>query len=235
MIQRRLKHILRFAPAGILITACIRIQPITTLQAAGGLETPQILLFDRPYLRQLKVPSALNYSYRHATSEAKQFGPPFTDTIAVNVNEPTNPENANSVSMRIFSGERQRDLGPNVDMKGNPIIMIFLERDLWEMKRRIGGVPIFYRNKLRQALRDKAVVKKTEITFEGKPVPAHTVTIMPFAQETQNVRMKKFLKKTYEFTVADAVPGGFVSVRSVVPGGDGEVLIEDEITFLKAD
>ncbi len=207
------------------------------VQAAQAAETAQKLLFDTPYLQQLKLPSSLNYTYRHEAAETRLFGKPFTDTIAVDLVKPSNPDHVNSVSMRIFTGERARSLGPNVDMKGNPIIMIFLERDLWEMKRRVGGEPIFYRNKIRTALRDEAKVEKIEIDYEGKSVPAHKITITPFIKETKNRRMEKFLNKSYEFVVADAVPGGYVKVRFVVPqeAADGKALVEDELTFTKAN
>lgn len=204
--------------------------------AAEGADNPQKLLFDTPYLQQLKPPSSLNYTYKHEAADPKQFGKPFTDTIAVDLAKPDNPAHVNQVTMRIFTGERARKLGPNVDMKGNPIIMIFLERDLWEMKRRVGGEPIFYRNKIRRALRDAATVEKVDVNFKGKTVPGHKVTITPFAGETQNRRMERFLKKRYEFVVADAVPGGYVKVRSSVPAEDGgAALVADELTYSTLD
>ena len=212
-----------------LVTAGLMFAPL----AAQGADSPQKLLFDTPYLEQLKLPSSLTYTYKHQAADPKQFGKPFTDTIAVDLSKPDNPSHVNSVSMRIFTGQRARALGPNVNMKGNPIIMIFLERDLWEMKRRVGGEPIFYRNKIRRALRDKATVEKIDVSFAGKTVPGHKVTITPFADETQNRRLARFLKKRYEFVVADAVPGGFVAVRSSVPPEDGgdKALVEDELTY----
>lgn len=216
--------------AGAVIAGVLMTLGTALAQAA---DTPQKLLFDTPYLTQLKLPSSLNYTYRHAATETRQFGKPFTDTIAIDLVKPDNPDHVNSVSMRIFTGERSRELGPNVDMKGNPIIMIFLERDLWEMKRRVGGEPIFYRNKIRRALREAAEVEPIDVTFEGKTVPGHKVTITPFIGETENRRMERFLKKSYEFVVADAVPGGFFKVRSSVPleGESGKALVEDELTY----
>lgn len=218
------------------LAAALALGTFQALVPAKASETAQKLLFDTPYLQQLKLPSSLNYTYRHDAAETRLFGKPFTDTIAVDLNKPSNPAHVNSVSMRIFTGERARSLGPNVDMKGNPIIMIFLERDLWEMKRRVGGEPIFYRNKIRKALREQAKVEKIQIDFEGKAVPAHKVTITPFVTETANRRLEKYLNKRYEFVVADAVPGGFVSVRSAVPQAEAnaKALVEDEVTFLSA-
>ena len=193
--------------------------------------TPQALLFDAPYLTELQLPTSLNYTYAHATSQEKLFGRPFEDTISVNVNANENAGGLNSVMLRVFSGERERNLGPHLNMKGNPIIMIFLERDMWEMKRRVGGEPIYYRNKIRKAFRDAATVEKTSAEFNGHTIEAHKISITPFADEKDSRRMQHFLNKGYEFMVSDKVPGGILSVRSVVRDKDA-TLIEDRLTFV---
>ena len=234
MSMQMVRQFARYGSFCAMIAAVMMLGNAAAVQAA---DTPQKLLFDTPYLTQLKLPSSLSYTYRHDAAEAKQFGKPFTDTIAIDLSKPDNPAHVNSVSMRIFTGPRGRELGPNVDMKGNPIIMIFLERDLWEMKRRVGGEPIFYRNKIRRALREAAKVEPVELSFEGKTVPGHKVTITPFIGETDNRRLARFLKKSYEFVVADAVPGGFYKVRSLVPAeaDGGKALVEDEVIYSKIE
>ncbi len=199
--------------------------------------TSQKLLFDKPYLGKLALPSSLIYTYSHRTSEEKRFGKAFIDTISVDVDKTESAKHKNSVSLRIFTGKRERRLGPHRGMMGNPIIMAFLERDLWEMKRRAGGVPIYYRNKIRKAMREAASVAKIEAEFDGKLVPAHRVTIVPFKDEKNNQRLSEFLNKSYEFTVSDMVPGGFLKARSAVPGveGAGDLLVEDELVFQRLE
>ena len=218
---------LRFIAAAMLLQLAVPV-------SAGEVATSQALLFDAPYLKQLTVPSALNYSYRHSTSAEKTFGKPFEDTIAVNVGRNDKPGGLNSVMLRMFSGKRQRDLGPHVDMTGNPIIMVFLERDLWEMKRRVGGEPVYYRNMIRHAFRKAAKVEKSTAEFNGQDIAVHTVTIRPFTTEKERGSMKSLLSKSYEFTVADKVPGGILKIRSIVPGEqDGSAaLVSDELTFV---
>ena len=80
-------------------------------------------------------------------------------------------------------------------------------------------------------------VEPVELSFEGKTVPGHKVTITPFIGETDNRRLARFLKKSYEFVVADAVPGGFYKVRSLVPAeaDGGKALVEDEVIYSKIE
>ena len=225
----------RWAWPGLLAAmVAVMLVVLANASVAGDEKTPQSLLFDAPYLTQLKVPSSLNYSYRHETTADKDFGKSFEDTVAVNVGKNDKPGGLNSVMLRMFSGKRQRDLGPHTDITGNPVIMMFLERDLWEMKRRVGGQPVYYRNLIRRALRAEADIKEDVGVFNGEDLKVHTITIRPFAGETKNARLNGMLNKIYEFTVAETVPGGILKIRSVVPAEKegGAALVSDELAFI---
>ena len=49
--------------------------------------------------------------------------------------------------------------------------MMFLERDVWQMKQRIGGSPSFFRNRIRKALRESAKVERTVINLVAIKLP----------------------------------------------------------------
>lgn len=202
--------------------------------AAG--EDSQSLLFDAPYLERLAPPKTLSYSYRRKTGNEQVFGRSFEDTIRVTVAKSDRRDGLNTVSLEVFTGERQRRLGPYADMRGNPVLMVFLELDLWHMKRRAGGVPVYFRNTIRKAFRDSANIERVAIDFGGRSVSAHKVTIRPFAEVQNAPRLKDFRAKTYEFTVSDAVPGGIYRIRTWVPEPDGGgPLIEDLMVFAKVE
>ena len=151
----------------------------------GETATSQSLLFDTPYLEGLAVPQTLSYSFQRKTDNEKVFGAPIDDVIRLKVAKSTQDDGLNSVSLEVFTGEKQRVLGPHADMRGNPVLMAFLELDLWHMKRRVGGVPVYFRNSIRRAFRDSATVEEIEIDFKGKTVPAHKITIKPFIKDPQ--------------------------------------------------
>ena len=196
----------------------------------------QSLLFDAPYLEQLVPPRTLSYSYRRKTRNEKVFGRSFEDTIRVRVTKSDSQDGLNTVSLEVFTGERQRRLGPHADMRGNPVLMVFLELDLWHMKRRVGGAPVYFRNTIRKAFRDSASIERIAIDFSGRNVLAHKVTIRPFAEDQITPRLKEFRAKTYEFTVSDAVPGGIYRIRTWVPEPDGGgPLIEDMMVIAGVD
>lgn len=196
----------------------------------------QSLLFDAPYLERLAPPKTLSYSYRRKTGNQQIFGRSFEDMILVRVAKSDRRDGLNTVSLEVFTGEHQRRLGPHADMRGNPVLMVFLELDLWHMKRRAGGTPVYFRNMIRKAFRDSASIERVAIDFGGRSVSAHKVTIRPFVEDQNALRLKDFRAKTYEFTVSDAVPGGIYQIRTWIPEPDGGgLLIEDMMVFAGVD
>ena len=215
----------------LLVILCLHF--VSQPAMAGTESDPQKLLFDAPYLANLKPPASLTYAYRHHTADEKTFGKNFADQVRLDLSKSDEPGGLNKVSMTIFSGPRQRVIDARSDVRGNPVIMIFLERDLWEMKRRIGGAPVYFRNSIRRSFREASDVKKTTVTYRGAELPGFVVTIRPFENDKNADRFRQYRTKAYEFVVADAVPGGVYRIRSLVKGGagDAEVVVEDTLTL----
>ena len=206
-----------------------------TISAPAGADTAQkkltaqSLLFDTPYLESLTSPGSLSYKLDHATDYAKRYGKNSSDTVQLHLEGDTQKQ----VVMNVFSGKHKRVLGPFSQVSGNPVIMMFLERDVWQMKKRIGGTPAFYRNRIRKALREAAEIEQASIDVDGKTLPAHHVTIRPFKDEADVQRFREYREKSYRFTVADGVPGGFYEIRSRIPDAEnaGKQLVEDTLTY----
>lgn len=213
--------------------ATLVVQPPQPAHAAPSEMTAQGLLFDTPYLGSLQPPGALSYEFDHSTEFEGVFGEPFGDKVLVRLQKAEKSGEPDPVYMDVYTGPRQRNLGPFNKNNGNPIIMMFLERDVWQMKTRIGGTPSFFRNTIRKAFRESAEVKATEITFNGARLPAQEVTIRPFHSEADENRFREYRGKIYRFTTADAVPGGFFEIWSGIPkpDADGQFLVEDRLTY----
>lgn len=200
--------------------------------AAEAAATAQSLLFDAPYLKRLEAPATLSYSFRHDTANETIFGEAFEDFIRLEVKKSGDGGEVNVASVDVFSGKRRKSLGPYEDMQGNPVIMVFLEHDLWEMKRRIGGVPVYFRNSIRRALRETSGVEPVTVPYDGRKVNGHKITITPFVNDPNALRFKAYREKSYEFIVSDAVPGGFYRIRAWLPQAEGDGhLVEDAMTF----
>jgi hypothetical protein len=191
-------------------------QPSQTQSTQDGsaelrpLSAAQIALFDTPHLANVSQPETLRYAYRRVGPAA------FTDIIAIQIKK-INRDGTKELAFDYLSGPHHV-LFPELDhFRGNPLLMLALERDVAVMNEALGISKAFLRNRIRQAFLDSATVSNTSITFEDKVTPARTVTVTPFAQEQRLERIPSLQAKTYTFVLADAVPGGIDEIRIETP------------------
>lgn len=179
-------------------------------------QTAQALLFDKGYLLRLGAPSRLVYSFKQSTADAELFGQGFEDEVTMRLSASAQGNGQKDVTLDMFTGERQRTLGPLSQVSGNPIIMMFLERDVLQMNRHIGGQPVYFRNVIRLAFREKARVEPASFVWDGLEVRGAKITIQPFLGDPHGERMQLFKSKTYEFIVSEAVPGGVYAMHATL-------------------
>lgn len=191
------------------------------------------LIFSEPYLKKLEHPSTISYSYTHGTKTPSEYGAGFKEAVTVHVRQPTLEGGFNSVSIALRSDQRDYDLGPFENTSGNPVIMMFLERDLNQMRSRVGGAPVYFRNTIRRAFREGAEIADTTVEINGEQVAAKRITIRPFKGDRQAMRFGKFQGKVFETTVTDAVPGGIFTMKSFIPDteNEGEALVTNSLQY----
>lgn len=200
--------------------------------AAANSDEPSVAekrLFDEDHLKGLPLKATLNYSFsKRGSLEAVVDD---KSTIVVKKIGAAGRE----VDVQCLTGERKLDLPIEGELKGNPLILCFLERDIHEMKRLTGGSLNYYRKRIRMAIAETAKLSQTNITVEGKSVPATEILLDPFKDDPARSRYTKFANKTYRFVLSDAVPGGVFEIRSVMheEGKPSSVMLEESMRYQK--
>jgi hypothetical protein len=194
------------------------------------LSPAQIALFETPHLRNVARPETLHYTYR-------RVGPAgFTDTVAVHVQE-VNSDGTKNLTFDYLSGPR-RVLFPGVDhFRGNPLLMLVLDRDVAAMKDAVGLSANYFRNRIRESFVEAATIREGNTQFDGGAIPARVVTVQPFAHETRLERIASLQAKTYTFVLAEAVPGMIAEIRIDTPEDLAlhAPAIYEQITFTGVD
>lgn len=199
--------------------------------------TVQRLIFDDPHFRSLKAPGDIYYSYLVAITNKKLFGTGFQDSVRLHLEEgkPDTPEK--DATLYIYTGERERDPVSFKERTTNPVILMFLEQDLWRMRQRVGGRADYFKARVAAAMRDGVEVTQTTVKVDGRDVPATRVTFKPFENDPNAARLSHFTTKTYEFTLSEEVPGKVVELRTTVydPGvNDGKPILEEKLSYDRA-
>ncbi len=196
-------------------------------QDTRPLSPAQTALFETPHLHNVSQPETLEYSFVRSGASG------FTDRVAVHVGAP-HTDGTKSVSFDFLTGARRLPYPPVDNFAGNPLLMMFLERDVRDMKEQLGLSATYFRNRIREALVDRAVVADASFTLDGRALPARQITLRPFADDQRLERLPSVRGKTYVFVLADGVPGMLAELRSELPPDPalGAPALRETLTFV---
>jgi len=219
----------RFVSAGAIVAAGL----LATLTNAYATSDPNDLspanraLFTGNHLASIKEPAVLIYDFeKKGTYESG-----FTDTVEADITN-VEQDGGKDLSFHFLSGDHHVDFRDFEDYIGNPVFMLFLERDVRELQRLTKGNALYFRDRIRNALAGSATVTPTTFAFEGKNLTGTEIRVQPFADDPLNERYPRFAKKTYVFILSDDVPGGFYKIDTVTPDPlNDQPLIEESMTF----
>ena len=192
------------------------------------LSPAQVLLFETPHMQNLSHPETLAYAYTRDGAAG------FKDTVTLHIRQ-VNPDGTKDVSFDYLTGPRRIAL-PELDhFRGNPLLMVTLERDATEMKDQLGLSASYFRNRIREGFVSAADVAAGTYLLNGRKVAAQVVTVRPFAGDDRLERISQVQAKTYIFTLSDAVPGGIAEIRIAMPADArmGAPAFEQRTTFEK--
>jgi hypothetical protein len=217
-------------------------RPITTALCAALLALPALalaqenkqdfspaekLLFMSNQLSGIKPPSTVNYTFRKSGSLEEAF----EDKVVLSVDK-TAEGKCCSAKTEFLSGARQLPSAEIPTAEGNPVLLNFLERDLNEMKRLTKGSTNHFRKYIRMAAYNAATVRDASFTYKGKSVAGKEVTLTPFLEDPNRPKYEKFVRKTYQFMLCDAVPGAVLAIRTQIASetdGQPPLIVEELI------
>ncbi len=188
------------------------------------------LLFQTDQLSGVEPPADLHYRFVSRPREGEGDG--FEDAIVLHVT-PGETAGARRVEVDYFSGERHRYVPPVERASGNPVVMVFLQRDVTEMQQRTQGNWRYFQRAIKFALEDGAQVRPVTFTFHGHETAGTEVRFQPYRKLGREEALRLLGGKTYVITLSDAVPGGVYQMRTVVPGETPEApaLLEETLTY----
>ncbi len=220
--------------------ACMAVSTLVSgaLPAQSELSLAQKLVFDRPHLDNLKEPVVLRYTFRQSGPIWQKLNDVFKDRILMSIDK-VRKNGAKDLSFEFLSGKRRRPYADITDVKGNPIVILFLNHDIWAQSRVLGGTPNYFRNRIRAALNGRNRV--TDVTIHGPngPIKAKRLVLKPYENDKNIEKFRDHIRKIYEITISPDVPGEVYGIRSYIPAdkkaGDGApVLAEQHLKFDRA-
>ncbi len=195
-------------------------------QDTRPLSPAQIALFETPHLANVSQPVTLEYSF------VENGAADFTDRVAIHVGAP-HPDGTKLVSFDFLTGVHKVPYPPVDNFTGNPLLMMFLEHDVAAMKQQLGLSATYFRNRIREAFVDRAVVNETSFVLDGRSLAAKRITVQPFLDDHRLDRLPSVQAKSYVFVLADGVPGTLAELHTELPPDptDGAPALRETLTY----
>jgi hypothetical protein len=215
------------------VRASLTFLPLALLAAAPARadDTVADKVFGAGLMTNVTSPEALRYRYElSGVTMAKPYDAPVT----VDVRQVA-PEGDKKIWFDMFEGQNHRAFGPMDSREQNPLVIVFLQRDVTEMGNLTGGSSLYFQQQIRQAFNGPAEVSPLDVEVDGRKVQATRIVIHPFRGDPQIERFPKFRDKAYEFVVTPEVPGGLYRIATSTPDPKGEVVLAESMTFERAD
>lgn len=202
--------------AALGIAAAMLGAPARTL-ADGEMSKANTLLFQTPHLQGLQSPAVLRYRLE---STGPEGGEAFADEIALQVRP--NPDRERwHVAVDYLSGERERPVPPVPAATGNPIIKVFLQREVVEMEERTGGSWRYFQKRIKAAFADAADVTRTEVDYDGRSLPGRQIRIAPYRGDPRSGQMGVYAGMRYTIVLSDEIPGQVYAITASAPAENG--------------
>jgi hypothetical protein len=196
----------------VAVLAMSLLLPLAVARAGDDppLSPAQIALFETPHLKDIAHPETLTYRLERAGPD------PLVDSVSVHIQK-IHPDGTKYVSFDFMTGQHRLFFPAVDDFSGNPLLMLFLEHDVQEMKEQTGIAAAYFRDHIRAAFADRANMSSESIAFAGKTVAARLVTLRPFLDDPRLANLPSFRDKTYRFVLSEDVPGQIDVLAAEMP------------------
>ena len=223
---RRFKYFFKIVPFLIFATM------ITHVFAEDvELSEAHKLLVKKNHLGNLTTPIKLKYIFKKTGSlEAN-----FNDRVIMIVPKKDN-EGYHNIKFDFFSGYHKEDLSSARYKTTNPIFHAFWDYDIKVMMRLTKGSSVYFRKRITWSLSDekKFNIKTAKCTYNNEKFDGHKIEHIPYEQDYDSRKFKKFAKKKYFITICDKIPGMIYEIETIIPSEDEKKpLIKETLTLQK--
>lgn len=177
------------------------------------LSPAQIELFETPHLKNVDHVATLQYRFERTGME------PLVDKVSIRI-AAIHDDGTKFVSFDFLSGEHHAFFPAVDDFRGNPLLMVFLQYDVLDMRQHIGVAASYFRNEIVRGFADQATVTQESYVWNGKPVPAERITLKPFAHDQRFEHLPAIQAKEYSFVLSEQIPGELAELAASMPADD---------------
>ena len=172
------------------------------------MSSANVSLFIDEHLSEITEPSRIFYKFeKFSTLEDN-----FVGNVVLNIVK-IDEEKKKYITFRYLKGRNKVRFPPQIGAKGNPVFMLFFERDARDMQRLTGGNALFFRSRIRHAIA-ATETKDISLNFKGENISAQEITFKPFTKTKLKNRVNRYKTKEFRITMSNKIPGYIYKIET---------------------
>ena len=196
------------------------------LELIKEMSSANIALFIDEHLSSIEEPSRIFYKFEKESTREDNF----IGNVVLNIVK-VDDDNTKHITFRYLKGRNKVRFPPQIGAKGNPVFMLFFERDSRDMQRLTGGNALFFRSRIRHTIA-ATEIEDIKIKFNGESVPAKQISFQPFTKTELKNRVSRYKTKKFVVQLSDKIPGSIFKIQTFIKDlEDPDDMVIETLTF----
>ena len=193
------------------------------LELIKEMSSANIAVFIDEHLKTITEPSRIYYKFTKESTREDNF----IGNVVLNIVKIEN-DNTKHITFRYLKGRNKVRFPPQIGAKGNPVFMLFFERDARDMQRLTGGNALFFRSRIRHTIA-ATEIKDVELEFQGNKLIGKQISFQPFLETKLKNRVSRYKTKKFVLTMSEDIPGFIFKIETYIKDLDDPTDMVKEI------
>ena len=180
------------------------------LELIKEMSSANIALFIDEHLKSIKEPSRIYYKFTKESTREDNF----KGNVVLNIVK-IDDDSTKHITFRYLKGRNKVRFPPQIGAKGNPVFMLFFERDARDMQRLTGGNALFFRSRIRHSIA-ATDIEDIEFKFKGEKYSGKQITFQPFLKTELKNRVSRYKTKQFTVTMSENIPGFIYKIEASI-------------------
>ncbi len=180
------------------------------LELIREMSSANIALFIDEHLKTITEPSRIYYKFSKESTREDNF----VGNVVLNIVK-VEDDNTKHITFRYLKGRNKVRFPPQIGAKGNPVFMLFFERDARDMQRLTGGNALFFRSRIRHTIA-ATEIKDVDLEFQGNKLVGKQISFQPFLETKLKNRVSRYKTKKFVLTMSEDIPGFIYQIETYI-------------------
>jgi len=196
------------------------------LELIKEMSSANIALFIDEHLESITEPSRIFYKFTKESTREDNF----KGNVVLNIVK-IDDDKSKHITFRYLKGRNKVRFPPQVGAKGNPVFMLFFERDSRDMQRLTGGNALFFRSRIRHSIA-ATDVKDVGFEFNGESYSGKEISFQPFLKTELKNRVSRYKTKRFVVTLSQDIPGYIFKIEAYIKDlEDSDDMVKETLLF----